>query len=41
MGKYFGWVGVGGVEWGLMHCLIMSIDVLYQDGLARKNIYED
>ena len=23
MGKYFGWVGVGGVEWGWVHCLTM------------------
>ena len=22
---YFGWVGVGGDEWGWVHCLIMSI----------------
>ena len=25
VGKYFGWVGVGGGECGLVHCLIMLI----------------
>ena len=26
LGKSFGWVGVGGDEWGWVHCLIMPID---------------
>ena len=34
VGKYFGWVRVGGGEWGWVHCLIMPLINFY-----LKNLY--
>ena len=39
MGHYFGWVRVGGDEWGWVHCLIMPIIInVFTDVLQKLSV---